>query len=41
MLDFIGRRKEWEAIVLIPFINEVDTYTHTHLILTQKFDKLC
>ena len=30
MLDFIGRQKEWEAIVLIPFINEVDTYTHTY-----------
>lgn len=29
--DLNGKQQEWEAVVLIPFIDEVHTHTHTHL----------
>ena len=33
-IDLNGKRQEWEAVVLIPFIDEVcrdmDVHTHTH-----------
>lgn len=28
--DLNGKQQEWEAVVLIPFIDEVCTHTHTH-----------
>lgn len=27
--DLNGKQQEWEAVVLIPFIDEVHTHTHT------------
>lgn len=29
--DLNGKQQEWEAVVLIPFIDEVDTHTHGNI----------